>query len=326
MDNQIMLEVKDLRKHFQVKSSGWLRRPTGLVKAVDGVSLTVKRGETFGLVGESGCGKTTLGRCVLRLEEPTSGQINFNNVDVSNCGKQHLRELRKKMQIIFQDPYSSLAPRHEIGRIISEPLRVHKVLPPDEMPARIEELLKAVGLRGDLSHRYPHEFSGGQRQRVCIARALALNPELIIADEPVSALDVSIQAQILNLLVELQEQYGLTYVFISHDLSVVRHIADRVAVMYLGRIVESAASKKLYDNPRHPYTHALLSAVPVANPQRRSQEVALEGDLPSPLDPPTGCGFHPRCPRKKEKCEQVAPNLTIQDSEHGVACHYPLEN
>jgi oligopeptide/dipeptide ABC transporter ATP-binding protein len=276
-------------------------------------------------VGESGCGKTTFGRCVLRLEEPTSGQVRFDNVDVLASDTHRLRQLRQKMQIIFQDPYSSLDPRHTIGRIIGEPLRVHRRFGPDAVAKRIEELLEVVGLRAESAHRYPHEFSGGQRQRVCIARALALNPELIIADEPVSALDVSIQAQILNLLADLQERYGLTYIFISHDLSVVRHIADRVAVMYLGRIVESATSRELYAHPCHPYTHALLSAVPVANPKQRSEEVFLEGDLPSPLDPPPGCSFHPRCPRKGEKCDQVAPELRSLIDGHAAACHYPLE-
>ena len=324
MNDQVLLDVKELRKYYKVKSSGWVRRKTKLVKAVDRVSLNVKRGETFGLVGESGCGKTTFGRCVLRLEEPTSGQVRFNDVNVMTSQTQQLRQLRQKMQIIFQDPYSSLDPRHTIGRIIGEPLRVHRSLPPTKITARIGELLEVVGLHAESAHRYPHEFSGGQRQRVCIARALALNPELIIADEPVSALDVSIQAQILNLLVDLQERYGLTYIFISHDLSVVRHIADRVAVMYLGRIVESAPSGELYANPRHPYSHALLSAVPVANPQKKSDEVVLEGDLPSPLDTPSGCSFHPRCPRKGEKCDRITPELQTVTGEQVVACHYPL--
>jgi len=326
MNNHVLLDVKELRKYYKVKSSGWARRKTALVKAVNSVSLTVKRGETFGLVGESGCGKTTFGRCVLRLEEPTSGQVRFDDVNVLTSQRQRMRQLRQKMQIIFQDPYSSLDPRHTIGRIIGEPLRVHRSLPPVKITPRIGELLEVVGLHPESAHRYPHEFSGGQRQRVCIARALALNPELIIADEPVSALDVSIQAQILNLLVDLQERYGLTYIFISHDLSVVRHIADRVAVMYLGRIVESAPSGDLYAHPRHPYTHALLSAIPVANPQKKSDEVVLEGDLPSPLDTPSGCSFHPRCPRKGEKCDRITPELQAIAGEQVVACHYPLVN
>ena len=326
MSDQVLLDVKELRKYYKVKSSGWGGRKTALVKAVDRVSLTVKRGETFGVVGESGCGKTTFGRCVLRLEAPTSGQVRFNDVNVMTSQSQRLRQLRQKMQIIFQDPYSSLDPRHTIGRIIGEPLRVHRSLPSSQITPRIGELLEVVGLHAESAHRYPHEFSGGQRQRVCIARALALNPELIIADEPVSALDVSIQAQILNLLVDLQERYGLTYIFISHDLSVVRHIADRVAVMYLGRIVESAPSGELYAHPRHPYTHALLSAVPIANPQKKSDEVVLEGDLPSPLDTPSGCSFHPRCPRKREKCDRITPEQQTITGEQVVACHYPLEN
>ena len=326
MNDHALLVVKELRKYYKVKSSVWARRTTALVKAVDSVSLTVKRGETFGLVGESGCGKTTFGRCVLRLEEPTSGQVRFDDVNVLTSQTQGMRQLRQKMQIIFQDPYSSLDPRHTIGRIIGEPLRVHRSLPAAKITQRIDELLEVVGLHAESAHRYPHEFSGGQRQRVCIARALALNPELIIADEPVSALDVSIQAQILNLLVDLQERYGLTYIFISHDLSVVRHIADRVAVMYLGRIVESAPSGDLYAHPRHPYTHALLSAVPVANPQQKSDEVVLEGDLPSALDTPSGCSFHPRCPRKGEKCDRITPELQTIVGEQVVACHYPLVN
>lgn len=326
MNDHALLIVKELRKYYKVKSSVWARRTTALVKAVDRVSLTVKRGETFGLVGESGCGKTTFGRCVLRLEEPTSGQVRFDDVNVLTSQRQGMRQLRQKMQIIFQDPYSSLDPRHTIGRIIGEPLRVHRSLPSSKIAQRIGELLEVVGLHEESAHRYPHEFSGGQRQRVCIARALALNPELIIADEPVSALDVSIQAQILNLLVDLQERYGLTYIFISHDLSVVRHIADRVAVMYLGRIVESAPSGDLYAHPRHPYTHALLSAVPVANPQQKSDEVVLEGDLPSALDTPSGCSFHPRCPRKGEKCDRITPELQTIVGEQVVACHYPLVN
>lgn len=324
MSDRVLLDVKELKKYFTVKAGGWMRRAAATVKAVDEVSLTVKRGETYGLVGESGCGKTTFGRCVLRLEQPTSGRVLFNDIDVLSRDMRSMRQLRQKMQIIFQDPYSSLDPRHTIGRIIGEPLRVHRALSAGGIAERVAELLETVGLRPEFSHRYPHEFSGGQRQRVCVARALALNPELVIADEPVSALDVSIQAQILNLLVDLQERYGLTYIFISHDLSVVRHIADRVAVMYLGRIVESAPRRDLYTHPRHPYTHALLSAVPVANPKRRAHEVILEGDLPSPLDPPSGCSFHPRCPRKQEKCSQAIPELRVLDGEHMAACHYPL--
>ncbi len=324
MPDMPLLQINDLTKHFPVSSGGWLRRPTAWVKAVDGVSLTVQKSKTFGLVGESGCGKTTLGRCVLRLIDPTSGQIQFEETDIVACSAKDMRRLRQKMQIIFQDPYSSLDPRHTIARIIGEPIKVHRLLNKKQRLERLEELMSVVGLRPEHLHRFPHEFSGGQRQRVCIARALALNPELIIADEPVSALDVSIQAQILNLLVDLQEQFGLTYVFISHDLSVVRHIADRVAVMYLGRIVESAPTRELFNSPRHPYTRALLSAVPVANPDMAGNEIILEGDIPSPLNPPTGCSFHPRCPQNKSNCIEQSPELRELDDNHWAACHYPL--
>lgn len=324
MDEHPLLEIRNLKMYFPVNAGGWLHRAPSYVKAVDGVSLSVRKGETFGLVGESGCGKTTLGHCVLRLLQPTGGQIWFNGTNILAQSKRKMRYLRQKMQVIFQDPYSSLDPRHTIRRIIGEPLIVHRLMNRADRERKLENLIELVGMRSDHLHRFPHEFSGGQRQRICVARALSLDPELIIADEPVSALDVSIQAQILNLLVDLQEKFQLTYIFISHDLSVVRHIADRVAVMYLGKIVESAVSKDLFAHPRHPYTHSLLSAVPVANPHLAGQEIVLEGDIPSPLNPPPGCVFHPRCPKMKPYCREVSPELREMDENHQVACHYPL--
>lgn len=324
MHDDSFLTVRDLMMHFPVSTGGWFGRAAAFVKAVDGVSLSVQKGETFGLVGESGCGKTTLGRCVLRLLDPTSGQIKFDGLDILDCGPKEMRKLRQRMQIIFQDPYSSLDPRNTINQIIGEPIKVHKLLNGKERQERLKQLMELVGLRPEHLHRYPHEFSGGQRQRICIARTLSLNPELIIADEPVSALDVSIQAQILNLMVELQEKFGLTYIFISHDLSVVRHIADRVAVMYLGRLVESAPTGELFEHPTHPYTRALLSAVPVANPKRIGAEIILEGDIPSPLDPPAGCSFHPRCQYKQPVCTEKKPELRSMADGHMTACHFPL--
>ncbi len=323
MADQTLLIIEDLKKHYPVSGGGLLSRKKIAVKAVDGVSLEVFRGETFGLVGESGCGKTTLGRCVLRLEEPTSGGVFFEGRDVLAFEAKSLRSLRKEMQIIFQDPYSSLDPRQTIGRIVSEPLRVHRALTKAELRRRVEGLLEVVGMLPEHLHRYPYEFSGGQRQRICVARALALNPKLIIADEPVSALDVSIQAQILNLLVELQRQFSLTYVFISHDLSVVRHLCDRVAVMYLGRIVELAEGGELYARPWHPYTQALLSAVPVANPDLKRRRIHLEGDVPSPINTPPGCAFHPRCLHRQEECSRAAPIMIELEPGHFVTCHYP---
>jgi len=318
-----LLIVEDLRKYFRVIEGGPLGRRKAEVKAVDGVSLAIDPGETFGLVGESGCGKTTLGRCILRLEQPTAGRVFFQGRDVLASDLKSLRVLRREMQIVFQDPYSSLDPRQTIGQIIGEPFKVHRSLSRAQLTARLEELMNVVGLLPEHLYRYPHEFSGGQRQRICVARALALNPKLIIADEPVSALDVSIQAQILNLLVELQRHFGLTYIFISHDLSVVRHICDRVAVMYLGRIVELASSRDLYARPLHPYTQAILSAVPVANPLRRKQPIALEGDVPSPINPPPGCAFHPRCPYRQEDCRRSRPALEEVEPGHFAACHRP---
>ena len=290
-----LLAVKGLKKHFPV-GKGFLRRPKAQVKALDGVDIAVKEGTTLAVVGESGCGKTTLGRCILRLEEPTDGQIRFLGKDVLACNHRELMALRREMQFIFQDPYSSLNQRMTVGDIIGEGLTIHGVASGNEWRERVDELLSVVGLRPEHARLYPHEFSGGQRQRICVARALALNPKLVIADEPVSALDVSIQAQILNLLVSLQRRYGLSYIFISHDLRVVRHISDMVAVMYLGRIVEIAPRDRIYAHPLHPYTEALMSAVPTANPSRRRQRILLEGDVPSPINPPSGVPVPPPVP------------------------------
>ncbi len=318
---QPLLKVDNLIKHFTIKR-GFPKSVTYTVKAVDDVSFCINKQEAFGLAGESGCGKSTVGRCVLRLIEPDAGRILLGENDVRGLGPNDLRTMRRKMQIIFQDPYSSLDPRHTIGRIIGEPLRVHRSLPSTKITARIGELLEVVGLHAESAHRYPHEFSGGQRQRVCIARALALNPELIIADEPVSALDVSIQAQVLNMLKDLQEDFGLTYLFISHDLHVVEHISDRVAVMYLGKIVEIAASEAIYAQPLHPYTQALLSASPMPDPTHRRKRIILKGDVPSPIDPPPGCRFHTRCPFAEAICAEKEPALREINPEHQAACHF----
>jgi oligopeptide/dipeptide ABC transporter ATP-binding protein len=313
-------------KYFPVRT-GWLARSSRFVRAVDGVSIRVRRGETVGLVGESGCGKSTLGRLMLRLIEPTFGRLLFDGHDVTQVSQRELRPLRRRMQIIFQDPYSSLNPRMTVREIVGEALRIHKLAKTrDAEEARIVQLLERVGLRADAMDRYPHEFSGGQRQRIGIARALAVEPEFIVCDEPVSALDVSIQAQIVNLLVELQETMGLAYLFVSHDLRIVEHVSHRVAVMYLGKIVEQASAEALYEEPRHPYTRALLAAAPQPDPERKRVRLLLEGDVPSPIDPPSGCAFHPRCPRVvRGTCDKETPLLEeiAEGTGHKVACWNP---
>jgi oligopeptide transport system ATP-binding protein len=321
----VLLDVRNLQKHFPVRG-GMLRRVVAHVKAVDGVSFTLERGKTLGLVGESGCGKSTLGRAVLQLQKPTGGQVLLDGEELTTAGPQRLLEMRREMQIIFQDPFASLSPRRTVAQTIREPLDVHRIGTPAERARRVEELLQVVGMRARVMDRYPHEFSGGQRQRIGIARALALNPRLIVADEPVSALDVSVRAQVLNLIAQLQREHGIAFLFISHDLSVVEHVSDHVGVMYLGKLVEMAAAREIYRAPRHPYTQALLSAVPVPDPTRKSQRIVLTGDVPSPMKPPSGCPFHQRCPRVMDICSQLAPPVVevgTASSRHQVACHLP---
>ena len=317
-----LLEARNIVKHYPILGGVWMK-PVGSVQAVDGVSLTIKEGETVGLVGESGCGKTTFGRAILRLEEPTSGEIFFRGRDILACSRNEMQALRREMQIIFQDPFSSLNPRKSVAQIIGEPLRVHGVKSRTQRDQRVLDLLEVVGLRKEHMRRYPHQFSGGQRQRIGVARALALKPKLVVCDEAVSALDVSIQAQVINLLKDLQQDFGLTYLFISHDLSVVEHISDRVAVMYLGKIVEIAPSKSLYLEPLHPYTQALLSAVPIPDPSLpRPGRIILKGDVPSPIDPPSGCRFHPRCRYAAGPCSEAGPELREIRPQHWAACHF----
>ena len=316
-----LLQVKGLTKYFPIKG-GLLSREVGRVHAVDGVSLSIAAGETLGMVGESGCGKSTTGRCILRLIEPSAGEVRFNGQDVTAMNPQALRQVRRDMQIIFQDPFASLNPRMTVEAIIGEALTIHKLTNSTrEYQARVVDLLETVGLNADHMRRFPHEFSGGQRQRIGIARALAVSPKLIVCDEPVSALDVSIQAQVINLLEDLQAKMGLTYLFIAHDLSVVEHISNRVAVMYLGRVVEIAPSRELYTHPKHPYTEALLSAVPIPDPKAKKQRIVLTGDVPNPVNRPTGCHFHPRCPKATERCKVEEPVLKNVGTQHQAACH-----
>ncbi len=319
--NKVLLKVEDLKQHF-VQYRGIFNQKKSVVKAVDGVSFHIDRSETLGLVGESGCGKSTLGRSILRLNEPTSGKVFFLDEDVTSADKMRMRELRQNMQIIFQDPFASLNPRMTVGNIIEEALIIHKFAKTSkERLERVAEILSLVGLRRESISRYPHEFSGGQRQRIGIARALAVNPQFIVCDEPISALDVSIQAQIINLMQDLQHNLGLTYLFIAHDLHVVRHIASRIAVMYLGNIVEIGESKTVYDAPKHPYTQALLSAVPTPDPFKKSERILLKGEIPSPIDPPSGCKFHPRCPYVMDKCKVEVPTLRQIGDKQEAACH-----
>ncbi len=321
-----ILRITDVVKHFPVRRGIIFKREIGRVQAVDGVSIDVRKGETVGIVGESGCGKSTLARCIARLHDVTSGTIEFMGRDITNLTRNEMRPIRRDMQMVFQDPYASLNPRLRVGQIIGEPLVIHGRGTEAEIKARVQDLLDRVGLNPEHYNRFPHEFSGGQRQRIGIARALALEPKLIVCDEPVSALDVSVQAQILNLLTDLQRDFDLTYVFIAHDLDVVRHVSDRVYVMYLGKIVEAGTGAEIYGHPRHPYAASLLSAVPVPDPvlARSKQRIVLQGDVPSPLNPPSGCRFHPRCPRAQVLCSSDEPQATSFGGEHLASCHFPV--
>lgn len=326
-ESEVLLSVRNLVKRFPVKG-GILGREVASVKAVQDISFDIRRGETLGLVGESGCGKSTLGRCILRLIEPTSGEVFFKGQDITKLDSREMRKLRRNMQIVFQDPYASLNPRMTIEEILGEPLIIHGLASgKEDRRKQIYELLDLVGLRRESISRYPHEFSGGQRQRICIARALSVKPEFLVCDEPVSALDVSIQAQIVNLMQDLQKELKLTYLFIAHDLKVVEHISNRVAVMYLGKIAEIAEAEQLYSNPRHPYTRALLSAIPIPDPTHKNDRIILQGDVPSPLNPPEGCFFHPRCPSVQDRCRSERPGLAgvdPRDPLHQAACHFPV--
>jgi peptide/nickel transport system ATP-binding protein len=326
-EEQYLLEVKGLKKYFDI-TEGWFAKEKQYLKAVDGIDLKVKAGETLGIVGESGCGKSTTGNVIMRLIDPTDGEILFDGIDLRQLSPEEMRKQRVNIQMIFQDPFSSLNPRMRVFDLIAEPLRTHKVAKGKELEKQVYELMDVVGLDRTYARRFPHEFSGGQRQRIGIARALTLKPKLIICDEPVSALDVSIQSQILNLLSKLQKEYNLTYLFIAHGLPVVKHISDRIAVMYLGKVVELATKEQLFTHPLHPYTEGLLSAVPIPDPTLRDKKnrVILEGDMPSPANPPSGCRFHTRCPYATDKCKQETPELIERIPDHFVACHYPLEN
>src|SRR5215467_10672650 len=323
--SKTLLDVRDLKMHFPLTQGIIFQRVIGYVRAVDGISFSIERGQTLGLVGESGSGKTTIGRTIVRLYKPTAGQILFGDKDLATMEGEQLRLARQRVQMIFQDPFASLNPRYTIGSLIAEPMHIYKVASNAEIRERTTELLRVVGLRPEYIDRYPHEFSGGQRQRIAVARALSINPEFVIADEPVSALDVSIRAQVLNLLQRLQQQFNLTYLFVSHDLSVVRHVADRIAVMYLGKLVELADRDELYTAPKHPYTKALLSAVPIPDPQieKRRQRILLTGDLPSPINIPAGCRFHTRCPMAQQICREIEPTYEAKEGhDHFAACHF----
>jgi oligopeptide transport system ATP-binding protein len=328
-DGDVLVQVDNLVKHFPIRSGGLLGRTVGQVQAVDGVSLTIQRGQTLGLVGETGCGKSTLARCIAGLIPVTSGTVTFEGANITNLSRRAMQPYRREIQMIFQDPYGSLNPRRRVGSIIGEPFAIHKTATGADRKRKVQDLMARVGLNPEHFNRFPAEFSGGQRQRIGVARALALQPKLIICDEPVSALDVSIQAQVLNLLADLQDDFGLSYLFIAHDLEVVRHVSHDVTVMYLGRIAEAGPKASVYDAPRHPYTNALLSAVPSADPEAAAtrQRIILTGDVPSPINPPSGCRFHPRCPKAKELCSQQEPQLEVKAGDppdHRTACHYPV--